>query len=85
MLTGVLGFPGRPHGLKGIPGRNQVKDAGMKEGVRSGGWYESLWKSLVGPLSSHCSTRVWTSLNTGLLSTKIVSIPLCLSSLEDGA
>lgn len=24
-------------------------------------------------------------LNTGLLNTKIVSIPLCLSSLEDGA
>lgn len=85
MLTGVLGFPGEPHGLKGIPGRNQVKDAGIKEGVLSGGWHESLWKSLVGPLSSHCSTESGLPLNTGLLNTKIVSIPLCLSSLEDGA
>ena len=41
MLTGVLGFPGRPHGLKGIQGRNQVKDGGMREDVLSGGWHES--------------------------------------------
>lgn len=54
----------------------------MKEGVLSGGWHESVEE----PRGPSLFLPPHKSLDFLLVQgTKIVSIPLCLSSLEDGA